>query len=586
MNECTNCSKLQKEIEYQKQRIDRIAKEKSHLQLVADILSDLAKLHGVKAIANHTLAFLMNSIGGTNLSFYYTTDKSWQMIDVYGNEKEMTYPEDPDVLRAIDEKKFHGIQTQGEEKGYFTFNVGKSRFEKWVFPLCVEEEVFGAFVVDGLLIHLHDAIIEQLHIISTYISLVVKNEFLTESRLKKANDALIQKNIALMNEIDQRTRLEREREKLYQELQQAQKMEAIGTLAGGIAHDFNNLLGAIIGYTDLAIDNCTDDESHFNLDQVMQAAERARDLVKQILTFSRKQDTKNAPIYIAPVVKEVMKLLRATIPTTIIIQVSIDKQCGAILGNVTQLHQIIMNLCTNATHAMEENGGTLRVSLRPIEPQNKKGEKSLQLQISDTGCGIPQDVLPRIFEPYFTTKGIGKGTGMGLAVVHGIVLSMNGTITVSSELGKGTTIECTFPIVDGDVRDSEPPVEQHPTFTGVAMIVDDESSIADLAQQMLTKMGFTCETFQNGMNALDAFRADPKKYTLVLTDQTMPGITGMQLSEKLFSIKNVPVLISSGYSTSIDEEKVAAQPNMEFLAKPYTYKKLEKVISDLLSDSP
>lgn len=577
---CGQCEQLKAELQVQRDRVAKLAREKSHLQLVADMLSDLAQLSGIQTIANHTVSFLMNSIGGTNVSFYYKLEEEWFCIDVYGRNEKMDKPDDPHVLHAMKTMQFYGVDSANISIAPLTLNIGKSKFQKWIFPLCVDNQVFGALVADGLLIHLHDAVVEQLSIISTYISLVIKSESLTLSRLKAANDKLKKKNRELESEIDYRIQVEREKSRLQSQLQQAQKMEAIGTLAGGIAHDFNNLLGVILGYTDMVLEECTDPQSQLHLEHVVQASERARDLVKQILTFSRKQDTPNAPFYLGPVVKEVMKLIRATIPATITIKFDQDADCPAIFGNASQLHQIVMNLCTNATHAMEKDGGTLEVTL--YQNTNGKNQRVVQLAISDSGVGIPKNVLPQIFDPYFTTKEVGKGTGMGLAVVHGIVHSIGGEIFARSEVGCGTTITCEFPALSVGVRESELPESPVYKFSGLAMVVDDEPSIADLAGQMLQKMGFATEIYNNSIDALNAFKRDPQKYTIVFTDQTMPQMSGLQLAQQVLQIRKIPIILCSGYNKAIDEQVTMKQKLAGFIPKPYKYLDLQKALAEAL----
>ncbi|MBN2529910.1 MAG: response regulator [Deltaproteobacteria bacterium] len=583
MSGCENCEKLEERIAKQRSRITRLAREKSHLQLVADVLSDLAKLNGILPIARHTLQLLMNSIGGTNFSIYFKQEDRWLYLDVFGRQESLPEPNDDDVRSSLVSRCAMHFDSDADTTMPFSMATGQSRFEKWVFPLEVDGEIYGALCADGLLVHPKDAIIEQLGIVTTYISLVLKNESLNESRIKRAYDALKMKNQELENEIDSRIRVEQEKHQLQLQLQQAQKMEAIGTLAGGIAHDFNNLLSAIIGYTDLASDECTESERQHHLGQVMRAADRARELVTQILAFSRKQDVRNAPILIGPVIKEVMKLLRASIPSTISIHVDVDNECPAVYGNATNFHQIIMNLCTNATHAMEETGGQLNVKLSTRTSGNN--QSMVQLSITDTGQGIQSEILPRIFEPYFTTKGVGKGTGMGLAVVHGIVHSIGGNIDVLSRQGKGTTIMCEFPAVFDTFRDSEVPEGPSASYSGVAMVVDDEASIAAMAAHMLRRMGFQTDIFLQSHRALEAFYTSPDRYSLVLTDQTMPEMTGLQLSKHILDCRYLPIIISSGYSSSLDEEKLAKLQVSGYIAKPYKFIELEKTVSSAMTST-
>ena len=578
MSDCERCPELLQVISSQQQRINKLAQEKAQAQLVADVLSDLARIQGIVPIATHTMQHLMTAIGGTHLTFYGKQNGHWLVLDVYGRHEKVTTIEDEMVREVIEKGEAMGAHSDSSTSGLFTMDTGMSTFEKWVFPLRVDDQVFGALCVDGLLVHLNDSIIEQLGIIASYIGLVLKNESLASSRLKKAYDSLMQKNEQLQREIEHRIQAENEKQRLQVRLQQSQKMEAIGTLAGGIAHDFNNLLSAIVGYTDLVYDTCPESENKHHLGQVLKASERAKELVNQILAFSRKQDMQRVPMHVAPVVREVMKLLRASIPSTIAIDVHVDNQCPPIMGNVTYIHQVIMNLCTNATHAMEHHGGRLLVSLQRDTDAQK--EEIVRLSVSDSGTGIPADILPRIFDPYFTTKEIGKGTGMGLAVVHGIVNSLGGKIDVKSSEEKGTTVSCEFPVVHKKTQNqaaSDDAAGLH--CSGVAMVVDDETSIAHLAAEMLKKMGFEVDVFLQSSKALEAFMATPERYSLILTDQTMPEMTGTQLSRHITSQRWLPILISSGYSNAIEEAAFDDHKIVGFVPKPYKFSELKKMVA-------
>ncbi|MGB2688098.1 MAG: PAS domain S-box protein, partial [Desulfobacterales bacterium] len=331
--------------------------------------------------------------------------------------------------------------------------------------------------------------------------------------------------------------------KLEAQLQQAQKMEAIGTLAGGIAHDFNNILSSVIGYTELALDNEKRGTfQHKNLQQILYSGNRAKDLVKQILTFSRQVDQKQKPIQVKPIVKEVLKMLRATIPSTVEIE-QIVQSNALVMGDPTQIHQILMNLCANAAHAMEDNGGLLTVRLLDAEldsdfisnhPDLKPGPY-INLTVTDTGHGISPDVVKKIFDPFFTTKE--KGTGMGLSVVHGIVRSHGGDIYVYSEPGKGSTFKVCLPVIESRFKPEERAESPIPKGTERILFIDDEPAIMKLGKQTLESLGYDVVARNSSIEALELFKKKKDRFDLVITDMTMPNMTGEKLAEKLMQIR-------------------------------------------------
>jgi PAS domain S-box-containing protein len=380
------------------------------------------------------------------------------------------------------------------------------------------------------------------------------------------------------------------RKKLEDQLLQAQKMEAIGTLAGGIAHDFNNILAAILGYAELASIKAQDDpEITENLQQCLQAVHRAKDLVRQILTFSRQGKQERKPMDIRPIVKEGLKFLRASLPVTIEIRENIDGNLGVIEADPTQIHQMLMNLCTNAAHAMREKGGTLEVSLAKfiLTPERSSAIAELEpgpylkLRVSDTGHGMPPEVLRRIFDPYFTTKQGGEGTGLGLAVVHGIVKSYRGGITVSSEPGKGTAFEIYLPGVY-PAREPVRAVKPEPLPLGGnerILFVDDESAIVEVAQGIIERLGYKVEVRTSSIEAREMFRANPDRFELVITDMTMPNMTGDKLAQEILSIRpGIPIILCTGFSEYITEERAKAMGIQEFVMKPLVMRDLATVI--------
>ena len=389
-------------------------------------------------------------------------------------------------------------------------------------------------------------------------------------------------------------RAEEEREKLNAQLQQARKMEAIGTLAGGIAHDFNNILGAILGYAEMAYeDSLSGEVNPSDLDQVLQAGNRAKDLVKQILAFSRQAETLRIPLRPAALVKESVKLLRSSIPSTIDIRQDIDAEADLVLADPTQVHQIVINLCTNAYHAMEETGGTLSLALKNkaltgqdlvTVPHVLPGD-FVQLSVRDTGHGIAPEIRERIFEPYFTTKETGKGTGMGLAIVHGIVQSCGGFITCNSEIGAGMVFEIYLPAVFEktvpEVREVDLPL----VGTERILFVDDEEMLAEMGRTILERLGYTVEIRTSSLEALATFQNQPEAFDLVITDQTMPGMTGFDMGRRMLQIRpGLPIILCTGYSSLVSVEKARAAGIKGFALKPLARKDIATLIRNILDE--
>jgi len=382
---------------------------------------------------------------------------------------------------------------------------------------------------------------------------------------------------------------------LESQVQQSQKMESIGTLAGGIAHDFNNILFPIVGHTEMLLQDVPEDSPFKDgLNQIYAGAMRASDLVKQILTFSRQESGELKLMKMQPIIKEVLKLIRSTIPTTIDIKQNIDLKCGVIKADPTQIHQIVMNLCTNAYHAMEEAGGELKVSLK----ENKLSESDLIthdiapgdyacLSIADTGKGMDKELTDKIFDPFFTTKEKGKGTGMGLSVVHGIVKSMGGAIQIDSEYRKGTEFHVYLPVEksfsEEQVIDSKVEIQ---SGTEQVLLVDDEETILSMEKQMLKRLGYQVTSRTSSIEALEAFRAAPDKFDLVITDMAMPNMPGNKLSAELIKIRSdIPVLLCTGFSETMSKEKAASIGIKGFLLKPIMMKDLAQKIREVLDSN-
>jgi len=395
-------------------------------------------------------------------------------------------------------------------------------------------------------------------------------------------------------DVTDRKRAEEEKTGLQEQLRQAQKMEAIGTLAGGIAHDFNNILSAILGYAELSILDLEEGSiAKKNLERSMKAAHRAKDLVQQILTFSRQGKQERKLLSVKPIVKEALKFLRASLPATIEIQEEIEENPGPIEADPTQIHQVLMNLCTNAAHAMDEKGGELSVSLSNldldgnnsgVQPRIEAGPY-VRLRVSDTGHGMAPEILGRIFDPYFTTKEPGKGTGLGLAMVHGIVKSHGGEIRVSSDVGKGSIFDVYFPRIEiGNVPREVFNAESLPLGDSERiLLVDDEKGIIDVGREILERLGYEVTVRTSSIEALELFRARSNRFDLVITDMTMPNMTGDRLAQELLKIRpDIPVLLCTGFSEHITEERAKAIGIRELLLKPLAMTELAKTMRRLL----
>ena len=391
--------------------------------------------------------------------------------------------------------------------------------------------------------------------------------------------------VAVKRDVTEEIRKERQ-------LRQAQKMEAIGTLAGGIAHDFNNILSAIIGYAELTLEKVQNNESLRNyLNEIFNAGVRAKDLVKQILAFSRQSEEELRPVQVDLIVKEVLKLLRASLPTTIAIHQNIRSN-KSVLADPTQIHQILMNLGTNAGHSMRDKGGLLEVSLVVEEldtgfaaryPEVTPGPY-LKLSVCDTGHGISPENLDKIFDPFFTTKKRGEGTGMGLAVVHGIVRSLGGAITVYSELEKGTTFTVYLPVIGLDRTLEIKTKEPLPLGTERILFVDDEKTLADLGRKMLEQHGYVVTTRTSSTEALELFKSQPDEFDMVITDLTMPNMTGKYLAQEIMKIRpNIPVIICTGFSEEVTGETAKAAGIKAFIHKPMTSAVLITTVQKVLN---
>jgi nitrogen-specific signal transduction histidine kinase len=379
---------------------------------------------------------------------------------------------------------------------------------------------------------------------------------------------------------------------LEKKMVQVQKMEALGALAGGIAHDFNNLLFPITGMSEMLMEDLpADSMNHEHVAEILKAAHRAGDLVNQILSFSRQSDHQKKPVRIQQVLREVLTLTRATIPSNIEIVQKIRNDCGLVMADPTQVHQIAMNLMTNAFHAVEHTGGKISIAL--VETSLPDGNvKHTQLEpgryarmsVADTGHGIPPELLGKIFEPYFTTKPQGKGTGLGLSTVYGIVRQHNGDITVDSQLGQGTTMNIYLPLLVKTVpAEAAEPAEYVETGNERILLVDDEEPIVRLGRQMLERLGYRVTSRVSSLEALKAFKANPDAFDLVITDMTMPNMTGDQLAKALISHRpDIPVVVCTGFSERMDPQSAQALGIKGFLMKPVTKSDLARMVRKAL----
>ena len=401
-------------------------------------------------------------------------------------------------------------------------------------------------------------------------------------------------NRAIMSmavDVTERKIAENQRIRLETQLRQSQKMESIGTLAGGIAHDFNNILFPITGYTEMILQDLPPDSPlQHNLNQILKSAKRARDLVKQILAFSRQSEQEVKPVDVRHIIKEVLKLIRSSIPSTIEVAHHISVEPCIVNADPTQIHQIVMNLITNAYHAME-NGGILniRLSKKTLDihhPSNKTMDPGpfVCLTVSDTGIGMEKSIIEKIFDPYFTTKETGKGTGLGLSVVHGIVNSYNGNILVESDPGKGTTISVFLPML-------EPILENNTNEAALSLkrgnerilLVDDEDAVLQIVKRILELLGYSVITQNSGVEALALFKKKSNKFDLVITDMTMPKMTGVHLARELKAIrKEIPIIICTGFSEQLDKKKADALGLEGFISKPILINEISETIRNVL----
>lgn len=396
----------------------------------------------------------------------------------------------------------------------------------------------------------------------------------------------VQRILSVINDISELKQLEAE-------LLQARKMESLGTLTGGIAHDFNNILSVIIGNNELALDDMSDHQALRKcMEEIHFAALRAKDIVGQLLSFNRKSQQEKGAVKAAPLMEDALKFLRPLIPANIEVEAQIELQEESLLAAPTQLHMALMNICVNAAQAMEETGGSIKVharkvDLKPAVISNHPGLQPgmyIEIVIEDDGPGIPPEVMDRIFDPYFTTKAVGKGSGMGLAVVHGVVQSHDGAISVQSDPGKGARFRLLFPLVEAKIPIlSEDNPHHMPTGHECILFVDDEVSIVLMAEQMLKRLGYQVVSCTHPNKALARFSADPKRFDLLITDMSMPSMNGDQLAAAVLQIRpDLPLILSTGYSSKLNGDDPGNTGACAVIYKPFVMKKLAKVVRKAL----
>jgi len=403
-----------------------------------------------------------------------------------------------------------------------------------------------------------------------------------EKRVQERTQQLTLANKDLKKEIEIRKHHEKEKTKLEDQLMQLQKMETIGTLAGGIAHDFNNILTPILGYTEMALEELSEESVlRYDIEQINSAATRGKDLVQQILTFSRQVDFDKKPLKLDDVVKEVLKLIRASFPSNIEIRQELDTSCGTVLADSTQMHQIIMNLCTNAYHAMMSHGGVLLVKLDMATVQK---DTFVRLTISDTGHGMDKRTVERIFEPFFTKKEVGSGSGLGLSVVHGIVRNYNGSIVVESEPGKGSTFMIYLLQHSEEFVPEKDLSQKVKKGNGSILFVDDEKEITFMGKRMLESIGYSVDIKTDSQAALQDFKKDPNKYDLLVTDQAMPKMLGTELIRKVKQIRpDLKCIVITGYQDSIPKNAIGQYDISDIISKPLILSEFSELIRKVLN---
>ena len=591
MGDVLNAS--QNEMKELRERLTLVTREKSRLRFVLDILADMAGVRGLDNMARHIIKIIMRAIEGVTVCLYYMQDGEWYYSDVTQVSVKIDCIGDKLVSEALFHRRFvEAVPVKGRDCRSVT--DGSDVLENtWVFPLMTGNDLIGALEMEGHFVDCSHEMKRDLQVVVNYLGLALGHEIINSGHLRRACKALEQENQQLKAEVEAQKKQARKSDKFEVRLRQSQKMEAMGTLAGGIAHDFNNILFPLIGYTEML----QQDFPHESLLQdrvskILKAAFRARDLVKQILTFSRQNPQKLEPVRIHSIVNECLKLLEASIPKTIRIETKIDSDCGLVIADPTELHQVIINLATNAYHAMPPSGGEMRIKLEQthILP-NMQGFCELSpgsyvvLKVIDTGHGIEKSVMDKIFDPYFTTKAKDRGTGLGLSVVQGIVKNCKGGVHIYSEPGRGTEVHVYLPRMEGETDTRS--LEKDRSFQGGSeriLLVDDETAVLKMEQVMLERLGYHVTPQNGSLQALETFNVAPDRFDLVITDMTMPIMSGDKLSKALRRIRpDIPILICTGFSEYISKEKAEALGISGFLLKPVELSTFAREIRDVIT---
>lgn len=422
---------------------------------------------------------------------------------------------------------------------------------------------------------------------------VTKSWYLTYDKAIKWIDGRVA-HLQIATDVTRLKKLQEKEKKADEYLRQVQKMESIGNLAGGIAHDFNNLLFPIIGMSELLLEDLPENSLEYkNVQVILDAGKRGRDLVQQILSFSRQTEKKNIPVRLQQILKEALKLSRSTIPSSIQINQDIQENCGWVMADPIQLHQIVINLITNAYHAVDQSEGKINVQLKEISvtkdnPSAKlnSDSKYVMLRISDNGCGIKAAIKNKIFDPYFTTKDKDKGTGLGLAVVYGIVQDYGGDILVDSNVGEGTVFSIYLPLPEQlPETEAVDKIISFPNGSEHILLVDDEKQVAHIEKQMLNRLGYRVTMHTSSLDALECFRENPEAFDLLLTDGTMPGLTGDRLAQEVLAIRpDIPILLCTGFSEKIDRQKAKHLGIKGFLMKPVVKSDMARMVRQILDN--
>ena len=408
--------------------------------------------------------------------------------------------------------------------------------------------------------------------------------------LKKAEEVLNRSREELEDLVRRRTEESKKKDDL---IRRSQKIEALGTLAGGIAHDFNNILATIIVNTELALLDA-DGPGRDSLPLILEAVQRGKDLVKQIITFSRHGEQERRPLRIAPVVREALKLIRASLPSSIEVREDIHESAGIVLADPSQIHQVVTNLCVNAGHAMQGRDGILNIALGAVEvddltaPENPELDPGTYaaLTVTDTGCGMTPEIMDRVFDPFFTTKKPREGSGLGLSVVHGIVESYGGAITVSSELGRGSCFRILLPQATSSQEQYQAPSILSPGAGERILLVEDEAAQRERLAVLLGRLGYSVTARQDGSEALAAFETDPGDFDVIVTDQAMPKMSGYQLAEAVSRIRpGIPVVLCTGFSDTVDRERARTIGIREFVMKPFSLSDISATLRRVLAGS-